>query len=451
MGFLMVNKKYSGRALLKFRRTLSQDDGVSLVEAAIGLVVLGLLAMPILLAKQQELISEVRNINYGSISNAKEGINQFYASGNGAYPCPANLYLGENDTDYGISSDCTFASVLECSDPDWKLAVNGGICKTDSSPEAIIIGALPFATLKMPQGQALDYWGNKLIYAVTHKQTDISTYTNYGGEINVLAADDPEQVHLGNEDGDPDLVPRKYDIFIFSTGLNALGGYTKDGNETQNCGGALDGYDHENCDFDNLFMIDRNPDVNTGSLRSDVAGANYYDDWASLQEVPPVSTWFQHEDNPSYPNDYVLTLSTKVGVGTTTPGEGPDPGDTDATVSLDVTQDIRVEADAGVGGRIKSDSICNEDNCFDPNIITGVSMDMTCAGGVNPTYPKDRPVTELSLSSVKCTSITEDGSSPIGNDNILRVDTGQIPPGACPTGDRAIGFDATGAILCATF
>ena len=439
----MVNKDYLGGVLQKLRHTLSKDDGVSLIEAAIGLVVLGLLVMPIILAKKQEIIKEVRTINSGSLSNAREAINQFYASGNGAYPCPANVFLGEGDADFGVSSDCTFANVLECSDPDWKLTANGGICKTDNTTEAIIIGALPFATLRMPQEEGLDYWGNKILYAVTHKQTDIATYSNYGGEIRILAADDPIQVQLGLEDGVPDLVARKYDIFLFSTGLNALGGYTKDGNETAACGGTLDGYDHENCDFDNLFMIDRDPDNTTASARSDVSGTSYFDDWVTIQEVPPVSTWFQHEDNTLYPNDYVLTLSTKIGIGTTTPGTD------DMTVSLDATDAIRVESNAGVGGRTKSNQICNDANCFDPNIITGSSADMTCAGGTAPGYSLNRPVTELSGSSVKCTSGTSDGSAPIGNDNPIRLNTGMFN-GNCDTGDRAIGFDATGAVVCVT-
>lgn len=407
------------------------------------MVLLGLLAMPLILAKKQALISEVRTMNYGTLTDAKNGINQFFASGNGAYPCPANLFLSENDADFGMSSDCTFANVLECTDPSWKLAINGGICKTDNTADAIVIGALPFATVKMPQGFALDYWNNKIIYAVTHKQTDVATYVNGAGEIRLLAADDPVSVANGTDDGVPDLVTTQYDLVLLSTGLNARGGYSKDGVEITACGSALNGYDFENCNFDNTFMIDRDPGNNTASLRSDAAGVNYYDDWVLAQETPPVATWFQHEDNSTYPNDYVLTLSTKIGIGTTTPG------DDDNTVSLDVIGPIRVQSDSGVGGRVKSDSICNNSDCFDPHIITEISPDMTCAAGSSASYTFDRPMTELSASSVKCTSLEQDSGGTFGDDNMLRVDTSIFAPGNCPVGERIIGFDATGAIVCA--
>ena len=54
------------------------------------------------------------------------------------------------------------------------------------------------------------------------------------------------------------LGPR-YDMFLFSTGYNGTGGYTKDGVAITACGDATTGFEQENCDFDNVFFIDRRP------------------------------------------------------------------------------------------------------------------------------------------------------------------------------------------------
>ena len=431
----MVRKIKTLCASQKIKRAFSNEDGLSLIEAAIGLLLLGLLVMPIIQARKHEVVKEIREINYGSIQNSIKGVNQFFGSGNGAYPCPASLTLAEGDTDFGVSGDCTLANVRLCTDPLWP--ANEGICKTDNTVDAIIIGGIPFTTLKMPQEQSLDYWGNKLIYAVTHKQTDQVTYATNTGEIRLLAMDDPVGVLNATEDGIPDQLANLYDLFVFSTGSNGTGGYTKDGNPITPCGNAATGYEFENCNFDNIFFIDRNSDVDGADARSDVIGATYYDDWTIAQQVPPISTWFQHEDNPTYVNrDYVLTLSTRVGIGTTTPDE-----------SLEVMGAIRSENNGIEGGRIKSDSICNDTDCFDPEMITGTFTDMNCTASL--TFPVPRVVTELSNGTVTCSTALDTLGNPIGGGNNLQVDTGVFSAVPCAGGQIAVGIDATGGLLCA--
>ena len=160
------------------------------------------------------------------MSNAQDAINQFFISGNTFYPCPANVSAQAGDADFGISGDCTLSNIKLCTNPLWDNTE--GICKTEDTPNAIIIGSIPFSTLRMSEDLALDYWGNRIMYAVTLSQANQTTYNTTAGKIVLLAADDPLDVANGIADGNPDALSQLYDIFLFSTGVNGAGGYSKD-------------------------------------------------------------------------------------------------------------------------------------------------------------------------------------------------------------------------------
>tara|TARA_R110001592_G_scaffold3525_26_gene20137 strand:- start:5756 stop:7045 length:1290 start_codon:yes stop_codon:yes gene_type:complete len=421
-------------ALRKIKGAISKEDGLSLIEAAIGLVVISLIALPMIQAQTQQIADKIYKGNYGTLANAEQGINQFFGSGAGVYPCPASLTLAEGDTGFGVSGDCTLTNVRLCTDAAWP--ASEGICKTDNTPDAIIIGGVPFATLQMPQDESLDYWGNKVFYAVTQKQTDPATYATNAGEIRILAADSALQVAAGTADGVPDQLGSFYDMILFSTGSNGVGGYSKDGVAIGVCGNATTGFESENCDLDNVFFVDKNPNADDGAIRSDVAGVNYYDDWTRAQETPPISTWFQHNS----PTNFVLTLATKVGIGTTDPSD-----------SLEVMGAIRVEPTASFTGRLKSDSICNESNCFDPDIITHTSLDMSCESSAE--FPYKRAVTEIRDSSTKCSTglVPNPGSGPAyipyGDGNNVSVDATKFNAFTCGGGQVAAGF-VNGDLVC---
>ncbi len=411
----------SGVLLNKIKQSILKEDGLSLVEASIGLIVLGLIIMPIIQAQKYEVVKKIRQVNYGAIQNSIDGINQYFEAGNGAYPCPASLILGEGDTNFGVSGDCTISNVKLCTDPAWK--TTEGICKTSNGTDAIIIGGIPFATLGMPQEEALDYWGNKLIYAVTQTQTDNTTYVTNAGQIRIMGADDPVLVALGAEDGIPNQISSLYDIFIFSTGYNGNGGYTKDGIETTTCGDASSGYEYENCNFDNVFFIDENPD-NDASIRSDTFGANYFDDWTMAQEAPPITTWFKNENSMNY----AMTLATRVGIGTANP-----------EYALDVVGSVRAEPTGGGSpdGNIITADICNDSSdCFSPNLITAPTAvpSMDCR---DTSTSINRVVTAIGNSAVTCDEVIDVPSSTFSNQNCAVI------------GKSAIGIDASGGLICA--
>ena len=416
-----VHKVGISNILNNIKQSILKENGLSLIEMAIGLVVLGLIIMPIIQSQKYNVVKEMRQVNYGAIQNSIDGINQYFESGNGAYPCPASLTLGEGNTGFGLSGDCTLTNVKLCTDLSWP--ATEGICKTSNSSDAIIIGGIPFSSLGMPQEEALDYWGNKLIYAVTQTQTNNTTYATGAGQIRIMGVDNPVLVAQSLEDGIPNQISGLYDLFVFSTGYNGTGGYTKDGNAITACGSASSGYESENCNFDNVFFIDRNPD-NDSSGRSEASGAAYFDDWTTAQKSLPISTWFKNENNMNY----VMTLATRVGVGTTDPD-----------YALDVAGSIRTQSTGGGSpdGNIITADICNDtSDCFSPNLVSAPSAvpSMDCRDlttGIN------RVVTAIGDSAVTCDTVLDVPPATFSDQNCAAL------------GKSAIGIDASGGLICA--
>ncbi len=416
----------------KFSSSAKDEKGLSLIEVAIGLIVLGLVMLPLIQTYKVNIATETYRESEGSLTGIKNAINQYYARGAAAYPCPADLTAGPGSTDYGNQGDCTnTAAILLCSAPGWRTA--GGICKTSNNSDAVIIGGIPFADLNLTSEEGLDFWNNKLIYAVTHRQTDSATFRAEIGQITVMAVDDPVMVSIGSADGVPDVIDTEIDFFVFTTGRTALGGYSKEGAQLGACATATTSRDFENCDFDAVFFLHENPANTAASAYALVSGTTFFDDITHGQTSVPENIWFQHPDNSTYASkDYVMTLANRIGVG---------PNMHEPDFDVHVNGNIRTQPQAGIG-RILSDTICDSDanDCFDPEIITGSVSAMRCAQ-INGT---DRAVMRLRNSSVEC-SHPENVSGNVQ----LHITTGHINPLDCGSGQRVIGIQANGDLLCA--
>lgn len=435
---------------------IRKEDGLTLLEAAIGLIIIGLITLPLIHSYKTTLIQESRDRTRGSMANIKDAINQYHAAGNFVYPCPASISLQEGGVRFGIAglgsaNDCQLADLKLCTNPTW--STTEGICKTDDTTDAVIIGAVPFSNLKMQQEKALDFWGNKIIYAVTFEQTNLATFTGNIGTIRVKAVDNPEaiqdQIENGtsassnsSNDGIPNEKTSSVDFFLFSTGATGIGGYTKNGILIQACGDATTGFEHENCDFDDVFFYDKNPTDDAASAYSEVPGLNFFDDMTRAQLSIPEPMWFQHPDNGTYTEDYLLTLSTRIGIG-------PDPI-TDPLATIEVQGNIRTN------GMLKSDEMCNKfgNECFDPELITG-DLDVMKCNPAGDTMFGDQAVMQIARNQVHCNS-TVDTSNNAFDGVALHVDTSIISGstatdsvnGHCQAGWMVSGFDSNGEIIC---
>ncbi len=409
-------------------------DGLTLIEASIGLIVLGLLAVPLIQVHKIEMASRAFSRTTGALQEATNAINLYYNSDNNFFPCPASLALAQGDPGFGQVGDCTLANIRLCTDAAW--FTNEGICKTEDTADAVIVGGVPFSTLLLPEEEALDFWGNKILYAVSLNQTSIVTFAN-DSTIQVMTVDDPAD---GSEDGTPDLLTSQYTFFLTSTGASGVGGYTRAGVLIEPCGTPLTGYDNENCDFDDTFFFGKNPNNKAESAYSEVQGATFFDDLTTGQiGAPPLGTWYEHDDNPGIADrDYAVTTASSVGIGTTEP-----------TYTLDVDGDVRVESAVSGNGWLKSDSICDSDinDCFDPELITGTEDEMEC--DATNSYYGNQGVMDLSLGRVHCSSALDNSNSPIDGRE-LRVNTSVISNIECSGGEIAAGIDVNGDIVCAT-
>ena len=430
-----------------------RDEGLSLIEMAIGLIVLGLLVTPLIRTFKTDIISRSVGETKSALAVSSAAINQFLVSGNGSYPCPANLLLKDGDDGFGESVDCSAAAA--CSGT-W-VASGLGICKKGGDgPNAIVIGAVPFASMKMQQEKTLDFWGNKIMYAVTLYQTNNATFADDDGEITVLVVDHPKEVYEGTADGVPEEYTDVGDFFLYSTGSNGRGGYTKDGVALAACGdAAVDGYENENCNWidtgpgDVTFFIDRNPDLKDANAFSTNEGVTMFDDITLLQVAPDKALWFQHPENTTYSDDYVITFSNKVGVGTSTPSIAI--LDTGLPIELDIAVDV--VGNVRTEGRIISDSICDSldpndfstQKCFDPELITGTKSEMRCDAD-DSMYGK-QGVMKLSDSQVVCNSATNNVGTVIEG-VAMRVDTSKINPKECDTGEIVIKILQNGEVHC---
>lgn len=422
----------------KIRRAILAREGLSLLETAVALIVIGLVVVPMLRVYHHNLVEKTFDETRGRLASVVESINQHFASGNGAYPCPANLSLKPGDVGYGKADTCLISSIRDCGDVSW--FTNGGICKTNDGTGNIIIGGVPFADVGIPDEYSLDSWSNKFIYAVTHTQTDSGSYTTGNGKIGVMTADNPLTVALGIDDGIIDLLPDPYEIFIFSTGASGKGGYTSTGQHLSGCTAVSDGNEYENCNFDSVFMARKGKEKNT-SVYSEVRGNEFYDDITIRQETLPIGYWFGHEND----TDFILTTATHIGIGTTNPDK----------YSLEVMGNIKVETTDQAnnkGGHTQSDQICDDTGtyCFNPTSITEAKDEMNC--NASTAYLRDRAVKKISDNKVTCTNIKAlngSGTAVTPSDGInLKVDTTKFRDKECGNGEIAAGIKANGEIIC---
>lgn len=418
---------------------VSDESGFSLVEISILLIVIGFIFVPILRAIEHDAERDNFTRTLGLIATAENGINTFYAHNGSAYPCPAGLFRSSNDNLSGTSADCTnIANFTNCSDPNWLTDANEGVCRTSGATgNAVIIGAVPYAQGRFDIESSLDVWGNKLIYAVPFLNTDAIASNNYQGirmvTLNTAGAVAP------TTDGE---------IIVFSTGQTGSGGFTKDGVRVSLCGNAATGYESENCDFDNTFFRNEGSD----GVFSRVSGPEFYDDITRTQESYPVTTWYEHQDNPApgaADKRYAISNAMRVGVGTNSPDN-----------SLHVAGGIRLESGghathgAGFepGGTLQTPSVCDDSGeCFEPEKITDSLPEMRCdsAGALHG----DQAVMSVNGTGgsgvhVACASPHDSGGSPI-LEKSLTLDTSVFPESPdCPTGEVAAGIDIAGEVIC---
>lgn len=347
-----------------------QQGGYTLLQVSAALLVLGLLAAPMgglyyLYQKDRKL-----DLNFRAVEQAVS-ILQNFRSNEGYYPCPAPLDAARTDPAHGHPSNCRSGAIAA--------AVPGtcvdGICveesiRTDIANRRVVVGAVPFRLLQLPEARTIDAYGSRLLYVVTESMTDTSSINDASGGV---AVRDESNTPLTTPDGSAAFL-------ILSHGPNRIGGYSADGALIRPCAGA--GLDRENC-------AQGTPEsIYIAALQSDAVGPAAFDDVISYysQISPPV--WKRTAANPEHIED----LSNRfVGVGAPLPA---------TELDIAATGDaLGAYGTSGTDGIVMTDLVCDAagGNCFDPTIIGG---EIASGGGMD--CPPGQHMTGIEGGAPKC-------------------------------------------------
>jgi prepilin-type N-terminal cleavage/methylation domain-containing protein len=389
-----------------------RNKGFTLIEICIAIIVLGLLITPLFRLYDTYLIEKKLNATQRAIE-VVTGEMETYKNVHGAYPCPSAMDAARNDAANGRAfnnnvCDAAFFAAIpqipgEC--------LNGVCLKSSVRPTTsdIIIGTVPFRDLQMIEQDALDGYGNRLLYAVTQDLTNVATFNSEAGGISII--DSAANKMVANDSA----------MFVLlSFGASKQGGYNKNGLQTTAC--PTVGPEVNNCidDFNNS-TIPADAIFSYAPITT-APGANSYDHVMQFHTTKEQRLWRRYTGNEQDAQD--LSPDDRVGIGTDTP------------VS---TVDIRTEVAASgdniaslliAEGELAAPEICDEagNYCFDPKIIAG---DATVA------------VTDPSFGGLRCPN---DGEYMIG------IKNGQPVCGPhrfeCPPDKIFNGFKADGSLNC---
>ena len=329
--------------------------GFTLIEAAISLLILGLLLAPLIVLYGNYMERQKLSTSYENIYQAVDAL-QNYRRMNGFYPCPAPMSVDRTDADYGRAQTCRAAPFNALTPGN---CVDGLCVETSIRALAnprVIVGAMPFRDLQVDEEDTYDAYGGRLYYAITESMTDIATLNDNNGAIAVR-----------NPGGNPVAVPDGSAVYtVYHTGPTQKGAYSRDGQLIEVCSGT--DLDRENCNDGFSTGSGPNNAVYLASQRNDAAGANFYDDEILFFSQISDPTWKRTLANPE--NIEELTPNF-VGVGTPGPTE-----DLDISSAGTGADSMYVNGSTGLpgnGGTITTNQICDPTgaNCFPPSLIAG--------------------------------------------------------------------------------
>ncbi len=418
-----------------------KNDGFTLVELAIVLVVYSLAIIAVLRALSVYTITNGEDATEETLETAQNSLFQFQSI-NGRYPCPADPTLGPGDANYGIE-DCSITPVDGYSED----AGGNEVVETD----AVLIGAFPYRTiLPLPddnefittdnpvdaQGypiigirgrdvnltgkHKLDGWNNKLTYAVTRSLTNADTYDSDEGRVSIV---DENDINLLDRHGGAHFA-------LISHGEDGIGAFARSGERVSDCGnfattpnpnpppGFTAPIDQtENCLFsDGKFS---NGLINTNN-------DNYYDDHVTFFTYKDNRFW-NRTVNGSDDNVAYNTNDGNVGVGTN-----------------DAQADLHVVGDIEVSNSVLADRVCPESrsgDTGDPDTDVNPDDCMVAGNFVIENGPLVCPnpgeyVYAISVNEVLCTPISS------------IFDPTTWTNTTCPPGESIYGFNSVTGVLC---
>ncbi|MGH1404080.1 MAG: type II secretion system protein [Alphaproteobacteria bacterium] len=391
----------------------NNQSGFTLVEAALALAIVGILAAAVISLYHQYRVEKDWDNTEVHIELALNEIGNF-RSVFGRYPCPAPRTAVPGDLDYGLE-DCTVGASGACAN---------GICTYNSiiGGETITLGTLPFKTLNLQESEAQDGYLGRLTYAVTSSLTSNTTFDMTGGGIGIVG-----------KDGTSIITPENRGHFIvISHGPNHVGAYTKSGIEARPC---ADGSptEQENCDGNATFV--------SGDTETT------HDDRVAFFSSVRATEWQTTEDDRT--DIHLKSFTNSVAVGA------------NVTDDLDGADEITVRNIAGIpdSGTVKSnndfqvDTLCEEDansdvDCFQPRLLSG-SLAIIPSG--DPVYSSidgsDDLYEEGGDGGLSCLTSGGNAQFMVGIGNKTKRCVNEIFL-SCPNGGFINSISADGDVVC---
>lgn len=414
-----------GKSLKKrcLSNIIKSESGLTLIDASIALVIVGLLTIPIIYGLKLLHNQYSTRINDSNFYTAAQALENFYSL-NGYYPCPADPTLGPDDANYG-QPNIVVAGGGGGNDEKKNGGGNdngggnpggGGTppaeaaCVVPPGADGVVLqGSLPFKALKMTAKESLDGWGNKITYAVTGTLTKQSTFM---ANVNLGRITIQDNRATCNFAGTP-ITRTNYHFVFFSHGKEGAGAYSPEGRLVKACqpsGGAPAPVEAENCDGDRNFIYHL-------CMKNENAGPNYYDDQfyrnAGTYWRLPSKMWAKATDQNNIGSRGVF-----VGVN-----------NHEAQYELDVKGNIMVQpfaTDPDKKGQAHATDFCmNSDptKCTKPEMIAGSWAPMQCGTNTG--------MAGIGSNQAKCSNATT-----------------ALPPQNCPDGQFVVGVDGSGQFIC---
>tara|TARA_R110002124_G_scaffold287216_1_gene471582 strand:- start:283666 stop:286161 length:2496 start_codon:yes stop_codon:yes gene_type:complete len=388
-----------------------RQKGFTLVEISISIIVIGLMIAPLFRLYDTYLVEKRISATQMALQTVAAEM-EAYRDIQGSFPCPAPMTAARTTATNGAAlnaGDCSaayFAAIPQIPGE----CLNGICLKSSVRPGAsdIIIGTVPFRNLQMTETDALDGYGNRLLYAVTQDLTDITTFNSEDGGISVIDT-------AGN-----DLIPNNDTMFLLlSYGVSKNGAYNKNGLQGQAC--PTSGPESSNCIADFASSTIAADAVFTYAPVANNGGVNDFDHQMHFFSTEEQKLWRRYTGQEQHAQD--MSPDDKIGIGTDTP-----------TATLDIrTEKVGVQNVASVminNGELIAPELCDETGtyCFEPKLL---------AGDVDASAPVANQGGMICPDGEYLTGI--DGASPICQPHRIE----------CPTTTPIFnGFTSSGAIIC---
>ncbi len=246
------------------KRYQKNNNGFSLIELSVVLVIIGFLVVAALQAYRiYDEKSKIERMNI-LMATVDQTLQKFYEA-EGRFPCPAAVNGSAAGNDYDAE---------ECGGRFGVLNVAG------TGTGRVLIGKVPAATLGLSSDYMRDIYGSYLTYAVTQAATVDGGSVQ--GEIRVRE-ENIDRAAGSSTFGQIVELENHTNItyLIVSAGSSRVGAFNHDGAQIVACSGSSK--DRENCNGDGVFISSLLSHASNGN------GADFYDDRVAFKKDDDIS------------------------------------------------------------------------------------------------------------------------------------------------------------------